>query len=236
MKRTRKEESLLKLRKAAQRIQEINHILSKLPTKPLPKKMFAGHWRFLKVREDVLRSSVGQQAANVVELCNNWVLGKKKDPNSYRTSTEVCYPINGSMLKGGSTWREGQGLKPISEDQFEASGLPEFYKRKWFIAQEVVHRLGSKVIIKHRYFPNVPKHMLEFGYKAAYVTEVGQVCGPLESELKKLYDFMDQHNGWTRIGQRRNRDEWDLSLEKKRAKAKLANAEVREALQFHEPE
>jgi hypothetical protein len=230
MQKDKKKVQLSEIRKAEKRIFEIQRHMRSLPREKLEKKIFAGHWRFLKVRADVLRSSIGEQAARVVEACNTYCLGKKKDPNSYKTSTETCYPINGSILNGSSFHQEGQGLRPLYHKEFEKSGFPEHFERKWFNKQAITKSIGSKNLVHYKYFPKVPKHMLEFDYKPAYITEVNIKAGDLESELAKLYKFMNANNGWNKL-HGNHKDEWDLSLDKKKSLNKLSEKELRQELQ-----
>lgn len=202
-------------RTASRRIDEIHRALAALPSCPLPRKLFVGHWRYLVVRADVLRSSVGKQVQAVVDRCNHWVLGKKNNPASYRCSTEV--PVSAAE----TGFVSGQGLRPLTAEQWQEASFPDFFEHKWFRKVERTIRAGTKNIAVYRYFPEVPKHMLEFGYKPAYMTEAQVVDGDLESELKRLYSFMRNSHGWERVSGR-HADEWDMSL--RRAKVRLAEA------------
>lgn len=215
MKKNTKEVKISELRKAEKRIFEIQKTIANLPKKKLDKKIFVGHWRFLKVRADVLRSSIGSQVAKVVEVCNTYCLGKKKYPDSYKMTVEVPYPINGSMLRGSVYRTPGQGLRSLHSKEFESAGLPEHFESKWFHKQEITKSVGSKNITHYRYYPKVPSHMLEFDYKPAYMVEAKQVAGDLESELVRLYQFMNANNGWSKL-HGNHKDEWDLSLTKKK--------------------
>jgi hypothetical protein len=216
MKKNKKEAKLSDIRKAEKRIFALQKEISNLPKEKLDKKIFVGHWRFLKVRADVLRSSIGTQVARVVEACNTHCLGKKKDPKSYKMTVELPYPIKGSMLNGSSFRQEGQGLRPLSQKEFEKAEFPEHFERKWFNKQIVSKSVGSKNLVSYRYFPKVPTHMLEFDYKPAYVVEVHKAGGDLESELVSLYKFMNSNNGWAKL-HGNYKDDWDLSLSKKRS-------------------
>jgi len=214
----KKRVKIKELRHAADRIAEIQRDIFKIKPKPLPKKIFAGHWRFIVVRSDVLRSSIGQQVQQVVNACNHWCLGKKKEPNSYRASTEVSY---GPYSSG---YADGQSLRPLSQDAWDKAGFPEFFKRKWFDVVTKYIKAGTSNIPQYKYFPKVPKHMLEYAYKPAYIKEVTEPDGNLEGELKKLYDFMNTNNGWARLNGR-NKDEWDMSIEKKKQLSKIRDKE-----------
>jgi hypothetical protein len=229
MQRNKKETKLSEIRAAHKRISEIQSEIRSLPREKLEKKIFAGHWRFLKVRADVLKSSIGTQVSQIVDACNTYCLGKKREPKTYKTATETCYPINGSLINGGTTWTEGQGLRPLSKKEFEEKNFPEHFKRKWFNVLTKQIKAGSKNIPVERYFPKVPKHMLEFDYKPAYITEVKTTNGDLESELARLYRFMHEKNGWEFI-YGNTKDEWDLSLEKNKKLKKLAEKEAKEEL------
>jgi hypothetical protein len=191
------------------RIDQIHRELRDRPAVRLPKKLFVGHWRYLAVRQDVLRSSIGGQVQMVVDKCNHWVLGRKGNDKSYRATTEV--PIG----TGSSGFSQGQGLRPLSKSAWEEAEFPEFFERKWFRKVTSLLRAGTKNIPIERFFPQVPERMLEYAYKPAYVCETSLVDGELESELKRLYDFMRDAHGWVKIEGRRV-DEWDLSLRKRR--------------------
>jgi hypothetical protein len=230
MQRNKKETKISEIRATHKRICEIQDEINKLPRVKLDKKIFAGHWRFLKVRSDVLRSSIGKQVEQVVNACNTHCLGKKKDPSTYKTATETCYPINGSLINGGITWKQGQGLRPLNKDQYENANFPEHFKTKWFDVLTTYIKAGTKNIPVERYFPKIPPHMLEYDYKPAYITEVKPSHGDLESELAKHYRFMNNNNGWQVIYDN-IKDEWDLSLDKKKKLTKLKDKEIKEALE-----
>lgn len=205
--------------RAAQRIDEIHREMLAIPPVPLPKKIMVGHWRYFRVREDVLRSSVGDQVKQVTDRCNHWVLGKKKDPDSYRSSTEIA------VSPSASTFYSGQRLRPLNHEQFVNSNFPDFFEKKWFRVVELIHRAGTKNIPIKRYFPQVPPHMLEFAYKPAYMTEENLPSSPLTAELHHLYDFMKKNHGWERLSGR-HADEWDLNLTRTRILDKLSRREA----------
>lgn len=216
----KKKIQLRDIRKAAERIREIHFLLRNIKPQPLPKKIFAGHWRFITVREDILRSSIGTQVQQVVNNCNHWVLGKKKEPKSFNSSTEVCY------TKESSGYENGQGLLPLSQERWDKAGLPEFFKKKWFDTVTKYLKVGTKNIPRITYFPKVPKHMLDFGFKTAYLTEFRDTDGDLEGELHNLQTFMNTSRGWERLTGR-GRDEWDLSHEKKKMLEQITKSEAR---------
>lgn len=209
--------------RAARRIDEIQKEIMSIPPRPLPQKILVGHWRYLKVRADVLRSSVGLQVSQVVRACNHWVLGKKKDPNSYRTSTEI--PISSSS----TSFFPEQGLRPLSQKQFTEAAFPEFFERKWFRVVEHIHRAGTKNIVVKRYFPKIPRHMLEFEYKPAYMEAEHIPSSELNAELKRLHDFMHGNHGWEKIAGR-HADEWDLNFVRTRILDRDSKREIQESL------
>ena len=66
--------------------------------------MFIGFWRSFKVREDVLRSSIGLEVQKVVEACNTYWLGKTKAAKSYeRVALRDCHKINVSLYFSAPT-------------------------------------------------------------------------------------------------------------------------------------
>lgn len=227
MKKNKEQAKLSEIRRAEKRIFALQKEISNLPKEKLEKKIFVGHWRFLKVRADVLRSSIGEQVSKVVEACNTYCLGKKKETNSYKMTVEIPYAINGSMLHGSSFRQEGQGLRPLSQKEFENAGFPEHFERRWFNKQAITKSVGSKNLVAHRYFPKIPAHMLEFDYKPAYMVEATRAGGDLESELVQLYKFMNSNKGWQKL-HGNYKDEWDLSVTKKKT---LENMSKKEALE-----
>jgi hypothetical protein len=229
MKKNKKEVKLSEIRQAEKKIFSLQKKIASLPKEKLEKKIFVGHWRFLKVRADVLRSSIGTQVAKVVEACNTYCLGKKRQPSSYKMTTEIPYPVNGSMLHGSSFRQEGQGLKPLSQKEFENAEFPEHFEKKWFHKQVISKSVGSKNLVSYRYFPKVAQHMLEFDYKPAYMLEAKQAGGDLESELVKLYQFMNTNQGWSKL-HGNHKDEWDLSVTKKKTLRKIQDREIQDEL------
>jgi hypothetical protein len=219
VKTSSKKTSLAAIRRAARRIDELHYKVGRTEKIRLQKKMFVGHWRFLVVRADVLRSSIGTQVQQVVDRCNHWVLGRKKISDTFRCSTEV------KTGPSSSAHISEQYLRPLNAKKWEEAGLPEHIQRKWFETVTTYIRAGTKNIPIVRYFPKVPRHMLEYGFKPAYIEEVENPKPDVESELAKLYQFMRAHDGWTKLGQS-HRDEWDLSLTRKRALDKLLSREA----------
>lgn len=244
MKTSKKEKQFKEFKRAAERINAIYRELMNAPAKKLPKKIFAGHWRYIAVRADVLRSSVGNEVAQVVNNCNHWVLGKKKIPESYRCSTPAVFATNEGMGETNATLGvktgakvvvvriNGQFLNPISEEDMEKSNMSEKIKRKWF--QRVVQTIpcGTKTFERITYYPKVPQHMLEFAFKPAYITEVKDANGDLESELAHLRSFMEINHGWEKI-QGNHYDEWDLSLDKKKKIERLNKKETKEEIETY---
>lgn len=215
-----------KLLAANARIDELNR--GRWGAKPIPlkKKIFTGHWRHLAVRADVLRSSIGQDVAAVVAACDHWVLGKKKEEKSYNCTTEVLFGKKPARIPG-------QYLQPISQKEAEKAGFSPAFLRKWFDRHTETIGAGTKTFERHHYYPKVRPHMIEFAFKPAFIVATTHPNPDAESELARLYKFMDAHDGWTKL-QGRHRDEWDLSLDKKRTLEKLRAKEQREALGFED--
>jgi len=215
MQRHKKEASLKEIRKAIETLSELRDQMRGKYV-PLKHKIFAGHWRFLVVREDVLRSSIGGQIQKIVNECNHWCRGNKKDPNSYHTGTEL-FDVGCQNI---------QYLHPLNQRQWDAANFPEFFAKKWFVVKTTYKNVGTKNIPIHRYFPKVPKYMLDFKFKPAYITESFIPNGDLESQIHSLNEFIWENKGWERL-QGNRRDEWDLSLTKKKALEQLNKKEAR---------
>lgn len=222
MKPQKQKVQIQEIRRAAARIDEINHSLSTFTVEKLPKKMFAGYWRFFTVRADVLRSSIGSQIQRVVNQCNHWVLGAKKGDEYYRCHTEV------RASDTESTIVSQQLLRPLSQENWDKANFPEFFKRKWFATVTTQLRAGTKNIPIVRYYPQIPRHMIEFGYKKGYITEVTIPKGDIESELAQLQKFMEDNNGYGRLGQSNRERDWDLP--KRRAIESLQKREIEQEL------
>ena len=69
--------------------------------------------------------------------------------------------------------------------------------------------------------------MLEFAFKAAYIVEEKTVLGDYESELAKIYQFMEDNHAYAHLNNN-YRDEWFMSLDKKKMLEKLKDEELRE--------
>ena len=225
MKQSKKETTLKEIRRVSERINELYREMRGVSV-PLKNKMFVGHWRHFKVRADILRSSIGEQVQKIVEACDHWVLGKKNSPKSYRAYTEVCWGIGNRFV---NTTENKQKLVSINQEAFDRIDIPTPQKRKWFYIKEIYRSYGSKNIVHYRYYPKVPDYMVEFTYKAAYVTEKFIPDGGAESELHYLNEWMTENNGWNRL-LTNHKDEWDLNLDKKKMLDKLSKREIRETL------
>jgi hypothetical protein len=226
MEKNKKERLLKQILQAERRITELQKEAFKKPRVPLEKKIFAGHWRFFAVRADILRSSIGQQIEKIVQACNTFRLGKKKDPDSFRGTTEIVLP---NPPNHSTLFSQNQGLHPISQQELDKLELSNTQKKKWFLEVTRTLKAGSKNIHIPRYFPQIPPHMLEFAYKPAYITEITIPDGDKESELIKLYQFMEKVNGWQKL-HGNSKDEWDLNLSKKRKIEKTLQKEIVEEL------
>jgi hypothetical protein len=226
MKPNNKESRIKYFLRVQRRINELHTLIRNAPDIKLKKPIFVGHWRFFKVRDDVLRSSLGQQVKLVVDACNQWVLGKKDDPKSYENR---CYTrVYCSYL--GSTAVSKQHLYPLSQAELDKCNFPNpiQFIRRWFDIEEKTKSFGSKNIITRTYYPKVRPHMLEFAYKRAYITEEHCKVGDYESELAKLYQFMNDNHGWDVVYSHNNKDEWDNNLTKKKIIRHLNAKELRE--------
>jgi len=218
MKPQKREEEYKKFIKMRDRIHEIYGLMRDLPYEPTEKKIFAGHWRFFKVREDILRSSIGAQVKMVVDKCNTWILGNKNDPDSYK-----------QKIWSTGELREYQALRSLSEKEFNESGFPDFFTRKWFVKEVTYKNVGTKNLEIIRFRPNIPPHMIEYAFKRAYKCAFKMLDGDLEGELDRLQRTMNNENGWAKIAGN-NYDEWDRNEKKKKNMKKIARRELREEL------
>jgi len=226
MKKNKKNQELKTLHRVANRIHELQKEIRESPRTPLPKKLFAGHWRFFSVRSDILRSSIGHQIQKIVDACNTFRLGNKKKEDSFRGCTEIAVPMPPNHT---TILDPNQGLKPLCQEELDQLELSPTQKEKWFLTVTKILRAGSKNIPIPKYFPQIPKHMLEFSYKTAYITEITEPDGEKESELIKLYRFMEKNKGWEKL-HGSQKDEWSVSLAKKKQLKKIQEMEIHEEL------
>lgn len=226
MKPNKQELKLKEFLKAKRRIDELHTLIAQSPCVPLKNKIFVGHFRFFKVRDDVLRSSIGNAAKLVVDACNTWVLGKKKEPKTYEKYHGIVY-----CRYFGETTVSKQCLRPLRQDEIDKLNFPNriSFIRRWFDVEEKIKSYGSKNVVYRRYFPKIPPHMLEFAFKPAYITEEKTKVGDYESELAKLYTFMSDNNAWE-IVFNRNRDEWFLNLDREKILEKIRKKEAMEEI------
>lgn len=218
MKQDKHKLKIKKFRDTVKRLDELHDILWDLPTEKLKKKIFAGHWRFFVVRKDIMKSSIGIQIQQVLDVCNSWVLGHKKDPKSYF----ACHvdPIYGTVYQ--------QGLKHLNEKQWEKANFPAFFV-KFFKINETTVSYGTKNVTHKTYIPNIPMRMFEFKYKSAYYEDKPIIPGDVQGEYNKLRDFMHKNNGWA-ILNGAHKDDWDISFEKKKRIEKVVKKEIREEI------
>ena len=90
--------------------------------------MFIGFWRSFKVREDVLRSSIGLEVQKVVEACNTYWLGKTKAAKSYE---RVALSL--------AIQNKEQTLREMKYEELKELNFSESFIRKWF-RTEICHQ------------------------------------------------------------------------------------------------
>lgn len=191
----------------------------------LDKQIFAGHWRFFVVRADVLRSSVGQEIQQVVDLCNSWVLGHKKDPSSYDRKSWSAKVIGYDENQQAVIEHVAeQLLRPIDEKRWKELNLSDKIKQ-YFV--QVTQTFYNKTYI--RYFPNVPSHMIEFGFKRAYITAVPVEDSEARSKRTLITNKQQREDADRKLG-KSHRDDWDLNLSKKRKLNSLITKEIGDEL------
>ena len=183
--------------------------------KPLEKPMFVGYWRSFKVREDVLRSSIGLDVQKIVKTCNTFWLGKTKAQDSFRGPSFCIFPAGDNQ----------QTLSSISEADMALLDFTKSFIRKWF-TMKTEHRLvGNKDICTVYHVPKVRDHMIEFTYKKAYITETLVPNGNAVSEAKILTDFIDRNNGINLL-EGRLRELRKANLLKKKINTRLLDEEI----------
>ena len=222
MKQDKNKLKIKKLRDTVKRLNELSDILFNLPTEKLKKKIFAGHWRFYIVRKDIMKSTLGNQLQQVLDVCNSWKLGHKKDPKSYN-----YYDWDADYIFLG--YVEGQYLKSLNQEQWDKANFPKFFEKKFFKVKSNTRSFGTKNVVHKTYIPNIPRWMFEFKYKPAYYEDKPVIPGDVMGEYTKLQDFMTQNNGWWVLNGANN-DAWDISFDKKQMIDKVNKKELREEL------
>lgn len=215
-----KDKTLAKIKKASERINELRKIPQTKEILDKKDRIFAGHWRFFKVRADVLRSSQGETLSKVVEATNKWVLGQKKDPESYRSISWIGQ--NG----GKGIYSNEQSLQPLSFEELQEKGLNSEKYLKWFSKEIQTQNVGSKILEKPVFFPKLPKHTLEFDYKKAYVVEITHPNPDVESEMARLYQFMTENKGWEKLHGKGKDYSFDLERKNKLTKSRKLNKKI----------
>ena len=116
-----------KLKKLRRTVNQLRLICS-YDFQPLEKRMFIGFWRSFKVREDVLRSSIGLEVQKVVEACNTYWLGKTKAAKSYE---RVALSL--------AIQNKEQTLREMKYEELKELNFSESFIRKWF-RTEICHQ------------------------------------------------------------------------------------------------
>jgi len=185
---------------------------------PLQKRIFAGHWRFVKVTDQALRTAVGLEVASVVARCTERRLGKKKYPKSFFTASETR---SGAHLKPVSEW-----LLPLCEKDFGDGELPLSCRSKCFKSEIHSHKEGSKIMEHLVYTPKIPRWMIEFGHERHYHTEQWIPNGAALTEIDHVTKFLIQSGAFGLFHGRFICDRWrDLSLVKKSILERLLTSE-----------
>jgi len=185
---------------------------------PLEKRMFIGFWRSFKVREDVLRSSIGLEVQKVVEACNTYWLGKTKASKSYERVALTLAIQN-----------KEQTLREMRYEELKELNFSESFIRKWF-RTEIRHQfVRNKDTSYTSYIPKIDAHMLEFRYTREYINEVSIPLGDAISQENFLRNFLDKNNFYN-ILLGRLRMERTGNLTKKKIISKLLDDEIKRAL------
>ena len=190
---------------------------------PLGKKIPMGHWRFVKVTGQALRTGIGHEVAAVVARCTERRYGKKKYPKSFFDEMEVR---KGVHLKPISEW-----LTPLHEKDFGEGGLPLSYRSKWFKREIRMRKDGSRITEFRIYFPKIPRWMIGFGHERHYHTEEWIPNGAAETEIDHVNKLLNQSGAFDLLHGRFFCDrERDMSLVKKKALLRLHEKEAVEEL------
>ncbi len=217
MRRNKKHEDFRKLRAKDRRITELRK--RKPVFADLPYPIFAGFHRFFKVRDDILRSSIGDVINKIVEHCQHTVFGRTKHPKDFRWCS--------TLTRLDCTTPE-QGLHPIRGDRAEKIFTPH-QLRRWFRRETRSYGQGTRVRVVAWYFPEVPRWMLEFGYRKVFFTQVQVIDGPAESEKALIQNHMDRTAGWARLyGKGGKYDDYDTG--RRRIIGKVHRREMAETL------
>ena len=225
MKPDKYDHSIKKFRNVSARIDELNKLLHTYPTQKLKKRRFEGYWRFFVVRKDIMRSSVGERLQKILDVCNSWTFGDKKNPKSFcRYSWRNYYNF------WGIDEMDEQYLKFLNQKEWDAANFPKGCEKFFRVHVETVN-YGTKNVEVKKYYPDIPLWMLEFKYKAAYYEEEDVLPNELIGELNVLREFMHKNNGWEQLNGRHS-DEWSACSTKKKIKERIHKKEMKDELYF----
>ena len=206
-----------KLKKLRRTVNQLRLICS-YDFQPLEKRMFIGFWRSFKVREDVLRSSIGLEVQKVVEACNTYWLGKTKAAKSYE---RVALSL--------AIQNKEQTLREMKYEELKELNFSESFIRKWF-RTEIRHQfVRNKDTSYTCYISKIDAHMIEFRYTREYINELRIPLGDAISQENFLRNFLKKNNGYNVLFGR-FREERDANLTKKKIISKLLDEEMKMAL------
>lgn len=215
MKPDKYNEKLKEYYAASKRINELYRSIWDLPRVDVSKdRIFAGDWRFFVVRKDILRSSIGENIQAVVDVTQSARLGRRDNPKSYLQYNYLT-----------RRYEDSQELNPLSDKTYTNYNFPAKVA-KYFKKYTEIRSIGSKNIEIYSWHPVIPKWMLEYDYKRAYLLETRDAGYELQSELDKLQAFMRRENGYEKLCQ--SNYDWEYHFEGKFLMEKVAKRDMRE--------
>ncbi len=177
------DKKLIRMRK---RMFELWSIRRKLPYIPLDKPIQRGFKKSYVLREAESRRKDARDLSRILGVINHTIYCKNEDFKSKKYHNNQMEDIPHT-------------LRHIPDNQWDKLEWPDHYK-KWFTYETRTKQgaFGTHYEVKGYYF-KFP-WMFEPKTSPNFITHVQEVDPNVESEIKEINQYFDNHNGWPRLG------------------------------------
>jgi hypothetical protein len=181
------------------------------PSIKLDKPYQKGWKRYFKVREDVARGPLGKIAEKILSVINRIDYSSREDFMKKGRKSKKYEPIK-------------LGVGVIDAREWEKKKYPASWKKYFRLYESKWGQLYYQFQFSWWFTEIIEKHMITHYYEAdaeidSRIAEINKVIE--HNKLDAVY--MGMKKG-------RNLDEWDLSLERKKERNKLAKKEMKKVL------